>query len=149
MNFAALFLQNLSITDENLKAGLFAVLGALFLIFVFAFIALYIYLSFAYSSIAKKAKQKSPGIAWIPFIGPLIIVYKSSGMHWWPWILIAGFFLPLHFFSFVAQVVFSVVVVIWHWKLFEKFKYPGWWSLLTVIPFVNLIIIGIVAWSKR
>jgi hypothetical protein len=48
MNFAALFLQNLSITDENLKAGLFAVLGALFLIFVFAFIALYIYLSFVF-----------------------------------------------------------------------------------------------------
>ncbi len=123
-------------------------LAALFVAFFFVFfaIAVYIYTSLAYMSIAKKAKQKSPGLAWIPFFGPLIIAFQSSKMHWWPWLLLIGIFIP--FIGIIAQLVFLVYVIIWNWKLFEAVKRPGWLSILLLIPLVNFVIIGIVAWSR-
>lgn len=142
------FLQNLTLTaDESLLVGLVGLaLGFLALFLVFSLV-IYIYLSLAYSAVGRKAKLKTPGLAWIPAIGPLIISYKASKMHWWPWLLLIGFVIPV--IGFFANIVFMVFVVMWHWKMFESIRKPGWWSILMLIPIVNLIMIGVAAWSRK
>jgi len=147
-----LFLQNVAFTDINLAdnnlvialVGLVLASLAIFLV-IAGFI--YIYTSLAYFAIGKKARLKSPGFAWIPGVGPLIIAYKTSKMHWWPWLLIIGCLIPV--VGAIALLIFGVVTVVWHWKMFESIKRPGWWSILMLIPIVNFVIIGVAAWSKK
>lgn len=145
-----IFLQALTMdsTDAPPLVFLLALIAALgVFIFLFIILASYLYLSFAYSAVGRRAKVKSPGLAWIPGIGPLIIAYKASKMHWWPWLLIIAMFIPV--VGFIANIIFLVFTVIWHWKMFESVKRPGWFSILMLIPIVNFVIIGVVAWGKR
>ena len=132
--------------------GLIAILAGMFVVGLILGIAIYVYLGFAFMAIGKKAGVKTPELAWIPFyIGPLIIAYQTSKMHWWPWLLLIGFFIP--YLNFVATIAFTVFAYIWMWKLFEKIGRPGWWVLLSLIPFVGpivfLILIGVAAWDKN
>lgn len=127
-----------------LSAGLL-VFGFLILIGV------YIYTSFAFMKIGQKAKLQTPELAWIPGVGPLILAYQSSKMHWWPWLLLIGFIIPV--LGFFAMIAFAVFGYIWMWKLFENINKPGWWPLLALIPIVGgiiyLILIGLAAWGKE
>ena len=118
--------------------GIFAIVGVFM-------IAIYVYMSLAYVSIAKKAKLKEPLLAWIPGVGPLILAFQASKMHWWPWLLYIGIIIP--FLNIVISLIITAFSIIWHWKLFEAIKKPGWWALLLLIPIVNLVIIGVAAWS--
>ena len=151
------FLEALPV-GSSIGAGLTGlIITAVFGMFVFFLIvgvALWIYSALAYSAIAKKAKQTSPGLAWIPGVGPLIVAYKASGMHWWPWLLLLSIlvmWIPIFgiLAYFVAILIFAVYTVIWHWKMFEAIGKPGWWAILMLISPVNLIMIGIAAWSKE
>jgi len=110
-------------------------------------LALWVYMSLAYMYIAKRNKQKNYALAWIPYIGPLIISFNASKMDWWPWLLLSGLFVPV--IGGVALLVFTVFAVIWHWRMFEEIKRPGWWALLLLIPIVNFVMIGIAAWGKN
>ena len=120
--------------------------GFIFGFFVPILIGFYIFYSWAYMDIGKRAKVKNFELAWIPFVGPIIIAYLASGMDWWPWLLLAGYFVPIA--GIVAPFVFSVYVIIWTWEMFEKSGRAGWLSILTLIPVVNFIVLGIVAWGE-
>jgi len=133
--------------EELMTGGFWTLLAGMIFVTVLIVIGLYVYLGFAFMAIAKKAKLKSPGLAWIPFVGPLIIAYQTSKMHWWPWLLLIGYFIP--FVSGLFSLAFAVFAVIWQWKMFERIRYPGWWSLLCLIPGVNLVLYGIAAWSRK
>lgn len=143
------FLTGLAISKLGIPSG-----GALPAIFssalmIILFVALYIYFSLAFYAIAKKNKQSSPGLAWIPGVGPLIVSYKGSKMHWWPWLLIIGFIIPI--LNIIAMILFAIYSIIWTWKLFEAIDKPGWWSIFSIIPILDivyLVFIGIAAWSK-
>ena len=123
--------------------------GILIMFFMYVFpviLGLYIYISWAYMDIGRKARIENPGLAWIPFIGPMLVVFIASEMHWWPWLLsLVAVFVSV--VAFVASPVFIVYSIIWKWKTFEFVKKPGWWAILTLIPIINLVIIGIVAWG--
>ena len=128
--------------------GSLATVLALFAgVFLVVWLAVYIYLSFAFMAMAKKAKLSTPGLAWIPGVGPIIIAYQASKMHWWPWLLIIGMFIPI--IGALFSLAFAVYFIIWLWKLFEKIRRPGWWAILCIIPVVNLVLIGIAAWSDE
>lgn len=118
------------------------ILGILFVLL--AFTALYIYHAIAWSTIAKKLKHKYPWLAWIPFAGSAMRL-QIGGFHW-AWI----FLVLLPVFGWIAL---SVLLVISHWRIFEKRKYPGWFSLSWIVPklggIIYLIIIGYVAWKDR
>ena len=133
--------------ESLITGGIWAAIMAMIVVFIFIAIGLWVYLSFAFMAIAKKAKLKSPGLAWIPGVGPLIIAYQTSKMSWWPWLLLIGYLIP--FVSSLFGLAFAVFAVIWQWKMFEKIKYPGWWAILCLIPVVNLVLYGIAAWSKK
>ncbi len=143
-----LFLQGAtSLSNDGLTSGLIGLIFAFLFIFFILMAVLYIYTSLAYFAVAKKARLKTPGLAWIPAVGPMIIAYQSSNMHWWPWLLLIGFLIP--FVGIIAIIIFAVYSVIWHWKMFETIGKPGWWAILSLIPIVNLVLIGIAAWSKK
>lgn len=133
--------------DSLVTGGLLALIaGAIFMTFLIA-VGLYIYMGFAFMAIGKKAKLKSPGLAWIPGVGPLIIAFQTSKMPWWPWLLLIGYIIP--WIGWIAVLAFYVFAIIWLWKMFEVVKKPGWWAILMLIPIVGLVMVGIAAWSKK
>jgi len=164
-------ISEISITDLNSMFVLLLILGFLF-IFI---IGIYLYSSFAYSAIAKKAKHKNPGLAWIPVIGPTLISLQIAKMHWWP--LLLTFFIWIPFVGIIFETILLAFTTIWDWKTFEAVKKPGWWAVFSAgtsfisivfaallleeeIPLavdlisltgslIFLALIGVAAWSKK
>jgi hypothetical protein len=130
-----------------LPAGLLAMLAAFAIVAFIVAILVYVYMSLAFMAIAKKTRYSMPGLAWIPVVGPALIASKTAKMHWWPILLLIGIVIP--FIGSLAQLAFAVFFIIWMWKTFEAIDRPGWWAILCIIPVVNLVLIGIAAWSKK
>jgi len=128
------------------------------LFFIVLFTAIYIYVAFAYMKIAKKMKYPKPWLSWIPFAN-IAMWFQMGGFDWkWVFLMIIPFFMnPIAGISFAA-IPYMVLLIISHWRVFEKLGYAPWLSLsiaLWIIPYVNiigylsyLITIGIVAWKK-
>jgi hypothetical protein len=51
--------------------------------------------------------------------------------------------------GFLSYILISVLVIIPFWRIFEKIGFPPALSLLTVVPIVNLVMLYVVAFSKR
>jgi len=117
-------------------------LGILFILIIIGFI--YVYSSWAWMTIAKKLKYKKAWLAWIPIANGAMIL-QLGGFHW-AWIFLI--FLPI-----LGWIPLFVLIIIATWRIFEKRKYPGWFSLSMVIPklggLVYLVIIGFVSWKDR
>jgi len=144
--------ENVSMNEEFLKSsimngGWVAIMMGMLIIFVILALCIYVYMGFAFMAIAKRLKLKAPGLAWIPFVGPMIIIFQSSKMHWWPWLLLIGWMIP--FVGWIAEIAFCVFSVMWSWKMFERLKKPGWWAIICLIPIVNFVLYGIAAWGKK
>jgi len=146
-----------------------------FLIFIIIIIlATYIYSSLAWMIIARKLKYSKPWLAWIPFANIAMIL--QLGEFPWGWVFlflipILGWITLISFMifklaefptggliifglcSFLALFAGGILMIIATWKIFEKRKYPGWFSLSMIIPYLGkifyLIIIGFVAWADR
>lgn len=127
--------------------GLMALMAAFLFIAVILWVGIYVYTSLVFMAIAKKTKTTPAGIAWIPGIGPAILTSKIAKMHWWPILLLIGVFIP--YIGIIAELAFAVFFVIWLWKTFEAVDRPGWWAILCLLPIVNLVLLGIAAWSKK
>ena len=119
--------------------GFLVALGIFMLLFV---IAVYIYFSLAWMTIAKKLKYKRPWLAWIP-IANISMVLQLGGFHW-AWV----FLILIPIFGWIALIVLLIIST---WRIFEKRKYPGWFSLSMIIPQVGtilyLVAIGFVAFA--
>jgi len=117
-------------------------IGILFAILFF--IGLYVYHSLAWMTIARKLKYKYPWLAWIPFANIAMILQMGS----FHWALI--FLILIPFLGWLAILILSIISM---WKIFERRKYPGWFSLSVIIPQVGeilyLIAIGFVAWKNK
>ena len=122
--------------------------GALFatavILAIIVFAAFYIYMALAWQTIARKLKYKNPWLAWIPFAN-WAMVLQLGGFHW---ALIFLILIPI-----LGWIAIAVLLIIASWRIFEKRKYPGWFSLAIIIPEVgwilNLIVIGFVAWKDK
>jgi len=138
--------ENCETTFASAFAGgvfgtLFAI-GVIFMIFLIAII--YIYHSYSWMTIARKLKYKNSWLAWIP-IANVAMILQLGGFHW-AWI----FLILVPILGWIALIVMFIVSV---WKIFEKRKYPGWFSLSVVIPQIGgilyLIAIGFVAFKDK
>jgi len=119
------------------------VLGIAFIIFFV--LAVYIYFSLAWMTIAKKVNYKRPWLAWIP-IANIAMIIHIAGYHW---AIIFGLLIPL-----VGWIGVGIIVIMATWKIFEMRRYPGWLSLAAIIPkgagfVLSLIVIGFVAWVDK
>ena len=121
--------------------GVWAAIGFFIGLILFAF---YVYFSLAWYTIGKKLKYKKSWLAWIPFANVSMIL-QMGGFHW-AWVFL--FLIPI-----LGWIALIVLMIIAHWRIFEKRKYPGWFALSLVFPNVGgalyLVALGFVAWSDR
>jgi hypothetical protein len=137
-------IESEAIAGFFLGGALVALIFSIFIIAVLFIAAIYIYIALAYKEIAKKLKFKKSWLAWIP-IAQWAMLLQLGGFHW-AWI----FLLLIPILGWIA--VF-VLLIIAHWRIFEKLKHPGWFSLSIIIPQIGFILyaiaIGFAAWSKK
>jgi len=118
-----------------------AMAGVFALILVLG-IAFYIYTSLAWYTIGKKLKYKNNWLAWIPIVRWGMIL-ELGGFHW-AWALLV--LIPI-----LGWIPLFVLLIIATWRIYEKRKYPGWFSLAIILPEVggvlHTIAIGFVAWK--
>ena len=111
---------------------------------IFLLISLYVYHSFSWMVIARKLKHKHPWLSWIPFASTALRL-QLGGFHW-AWVFL--YLLPI-----VGWIALFVLLIISYWRVFEKRKYPGWFSLSMIIPKIGLVLyltaIGFVAFKDR
>ena len=110
------------------------------------FVALYVLMALALQTIARREGHTRPWLAWIPFAN-IALIFQLGNFHWALVFLIIGSFIP--FVGALFGIAILVLFIISHWRIYEKENYPGWLSILTVIPLAYYIIISIVAWNKR
>lgn len=104
----------------------------------------YIYFALSWKTIADKLKYKRSWIAWIP-IANLAMILHIGGFHW-AWI----FLMLIPVLGWIALLILMVIAT---WRVFEKRKYPGWFSLSLLVPkmgwLLYLVAIGFVAWKDK
>lgn len=97
-------------------------------------VAIYVYTSLAYYTIATKLNYENPWMAWVPFVNLWMMVELAQKEFWW-FIL---FFLPI--VNLAAAVVITMAIA-------ERVGKPSWWGILVIVPFVNLAVPGVLAWG--
>lgn len=123
----------------GILAGSLAVLAA----FGLMVLLLYIYSSWALMVIAQKTKTDMPWLAWIPIANIYLMTQIAKVPWWWLVVLLLVGFVPI-----IGQLA-SVAIFAWlWWQIAENRNMPGWYGILMIIPVVQLIMIGIIAWSK-
>jgi hypothetical protein len=105
-------------------------------------LALYIYVAVALMAIAKRTNTPNGWLAFIP-IANIYLMTQIAGLSAWYTLVILLPIIPL--IGYIAMVI--IMIYFW-WKIAEAIKKPGWWSLLLLIPIVNFVIVGIMAWEK-
>jgi hypothetical protein len=129
---------------DFLFGNMFGILtvGALLLALLF-FVAVYVYHAIAWSKIGEKQRYKNHWLAWIPFAN-ISMILEMGGFHW-AWV----FLILIPFAGWLAIFVLFIISV---WRVFEKRKYPGWFSLSLALPQVGWILymvaVGFAAWGK-
>ena len=137
-----------SIADLPKEAFLGGAIGALIVGMIFLAIligiGIWIYTSLAWMVIAKKLKYKNNWLAWIPFARTAMVL-ELGKFHW---ALVFLWLIPI-----LGWIALFVLLIISTWRIFEKRKYPGWFSLSMIVPKVGgilyLIAIGFVAWKDK
>jgi len=133
-----------AISDVFIGAGIGALIALGIIVVVLLVLAVYIYFALAWRTIARKLKFKRAWLAWIPFANLSMILHL--GRFHWAWIFLI--LIPI-----AGWIALFVLLIIAKWRIFEKRKYPGWFSLSLIIPQVGfilyLIAIGFVAWKDK
>ncbi|MFC1691172.1 hypothetical protein ACFL0W_03235 [Nanoarchaeota archaeon] len=132
--------------EEVLTAIVLSILPTILIISL----GLYVYFSLTLMLIAKRTHTEYAWLAWVPIVGKPLLSSKIAKMHWWPVLLFIAYIIPI--LNVIAAITITVYRIIWLWKICEKRHRPGWWSILLLIPGVNIIwapiMMGILAWSK-
>jgi hypothetical protein len=56
--------------------------------------------------------------------------------------------IDMYAFGPIHMLVLGLVLIIPFWQLFSKAGHSGWWSLLMLVPLVNLIALFVLAFSS-
>ena len=134
------FIATLSTGDI---AAITGALLAMATVFLLIFLAVYIYSALALMTIARRTKTPNGWLAWIPIVNTYLLVQMAK--HPW-WHIFA---LLLYMIPAVGQWAFLAVSAFWWWKIAESLKRDGWQGILMIIPIVNLVMLGVFAWSKK
>ena len=118
-----------------------ALLGMTLFVILLGF-AVYIYQAIALMTIARKTRTKNGWLAFIP-VANLYLMTQVAKAPWWTILLFLLVFIPM-----IGTFVVLFVYGWWWWKIAEARKMPGWLGILMVIPVVNLVVIGYIAWAK-
>ena|SRR3989338_4955798 len=136
MAFEEMILQGLGL------GWLGGMIAGLFMFVLIVGLAVYIYSSLALMTIAKKAKVENGWLAFIPIANVYLMTQIAKLPGWYTLAIL----LPL--IPAIGPVALMVVMAYFWWKICEQLGKPGWWGVLTLIPVVNLVIMGMLAWGK-
>lgn len=120
--------------EEGGGAAGVAALGAIMMVFLLIAAAMYVYVSLALMTIAKKTNTENPWLAWIPIINIILMLNIAKKPLWW-------------FILFLIPLVNIVIAIIVWMAIAEARHKPNWWGILMIVPFVNFIVPGYLAWS--
>ena len=133
-------------TSENTDIGMTDKRAKLILtvtgIILAVLVIVYVYTSLCLFLVAKKLMKEPAWLAWVP-IGNLVLTCKLANISYWWLVLILLSILP--YIGFLSAVVFSAFA--W-WHIAQARGKPAWLGILTIIPLVNLVIIGYLAFSE-
>jgi hypothetical protein len=115
--------------------GLMALIAGLGFFLVVLAIVPYVYVCLCLFLIAKKLFVPSPWIAWVP-IAQVWTIVTSAGKPWW-WML----FLLVPIVNFFVGIYFWVCIT-------ENLGRNKWLGLLMLLPVINVVFLGILAFSK-
>lgn len=127
-------------------AGMMALFGGFLLVILILGIAVYIYYAICLMKIAEKTKTPNGWFAWIPVMNFILMLDIAKRPRWWALSLILAF---IPFVNFVAGIVIMVLMVIIWMDIAVKLNKPNWWGILMIVPIVNLIVPGYLAFSKN
>jgi magnesium-transporting ATPase (P-type) len=117
-------------------AGIMAFVMAFFMIFLVLVAGMYVYFSLCLYLIAKKLNVSAPWTAWVPIINIWTLLQAAGKPCWW----VLLFFIPL----------VSIIVVAYVWMcIVENLGRNKWLGLLMLVPIINLVYMGILAFSKQ
>lgn len=129
-------------TGGLLAGGTLALIASYSLLVALIGIAMYIYFAIALMAVAKKLKVPNGWLAFIP-IGNLYLITQLANVPWWTMFAFVLVFVPI-----IGEIAVLAVTLWWYWKMCERLGKEGWWGILMILPIINLIIIGILAWGE-
>lgn len=106
-------------------------LGPMFWILI---LIIYAYCAYCFQLIANKTGTPNGWFAWVPILNIFLIIFIAGKPWWWVILLL----LPL-----VNIVVYFILL----YKLAEARKKSGWLGIAMIIPILNFIILGYLAFS--
>lgn len=102
----------------------------------------YLYAAFALMAMARKTGTPNGWLGFIP-IANVYLMTQIAKLPWWWTLCVAAALVPV----IGGLVMLAAMIYIW-WRIAERLGRPGWWSLLLLVPIVNLVIIGVMAWGR-
>ena len=131
-------------TNANMAGmgALVSVILGFLVVFLIIFIAVYIYTALAVMAIAKKTNTPNPWLAWIPVANVYLWLRIAGLSGWWTFGLLV-MFVPI-----IGGLLLAAGIVYVWWLISEKINRPGWWGILQIVPIVNLIMLGVMAWGN-
>ena len=129
---------------NNFKLGkVNATMAIGLMLFLFALgILFYIYFSLCLQFIAQKTNNGPVWLAWVP-IGNFFLMLKIASLSYYWLLIILLAFIPL--IGPLALLAFNIFL--WY-KISLARNKPGWLAILLILPLVNLIIMGYLAFSE-
>ena len=120
-------------SDEDRNAALLG--GGILLVCAVIGLAFYVYLALAVYTIANKTHTENAWLAWIPILNAILMVNIAKKPIWWAIIII---FVPL------VNIVFLILV----WMAMAEARgKPSWWGIMIIVPLMQLITPGYLAWA--
>ena len=123
-----------------------ALIGSLLAFFMLALVIgliVYIYTAFAIMFLAKRTKTKDAWLAWIPFVNIYLLTRIAKKEWWWTLIILFAGIMP-----FIGWIITLAATAYIYYFIAKRRKYPEWTCILSIIPLVNLVYIGFLAWGK-
>lgn len=111
--------------------------------FMIGGLVVYIYMALALMTIAKKTNTPNGWLAWIP-IANIYLMTQIAQVPAWTMLIIFVGFVPV-----IGSLAVLAVMLWWWWKIAERRNQPGWLGILLIVPVVDLIIPGLLAWYDK
>ncbi|MBU0467873.1 MAG: hypothetical protein KKF78_06870 [Candidatus Omnitrophica bacterium] len=128
--------------DGNVPAAMLAIMGPFVLVILSIMFVLYVYSAFCLQTIARKTDTEGSWLAWVPIFNVILMCDIARKPKWW------FFLIFLTVIPIIGSIIVLVLFVVIWMNICEQCGKPNWLGVLTVIPFVSLVLLGYLALSK-
>ncbi|MBD3246643.1 MAG: hypothetical protein GF333_06480 [Candidatus Omnitrophica bacterium] len=109
-------------------------------------LAVYIYAAICLQTIAKKTETENAWLAWIPIGNVILMCDIAQKPKWWVIFFLLPA-LPIPVINVIAGLASMVLGVILWMQMAEARGKPSWMGILMIVPLVNFVIMGMIAFS--